>query len=132
MTLDTLSQDLRFGARMLRKNAGFSIAALIMLALGIGGNVAIFTVSSAYLLKPLPYHDPGKLVLVEVNRREGNQEQSDCCTLMRYEEIRDHSRTFSGVAAVTSDSLALSGHGEPEQVSVARISPNFFDVLGVR
>lgn len=132
MLLETLFQDLRFGARMLRKNAGFSVAALIMLALGIGGNVAIFTVASAYLLKPLPYHDPGKLVLVEVNRREGNQEQSDCCTLMRYEEIRDHSRSFSGVAAVTSDSLALSGHGEPEQVSVARISPNFFDVLGVR
>ncbi|HET9743690.1 MAG TPA: ABC transporter permease [Terriglobales bacterium] len=132
MVLETLPQDLRFGVRTLRKNPGFSIAALIMLALGIGGNVAIFTVSSAYLLKPLPYHDPGKLVLVEVNRREGNQEQSDCCTLMRYEEIRDHSRSFSGVAAVTSDSLALSGHGEPEQVSVARISPNFFDVLGVR
>lgn len=117
---------------MLRKNLGFTVAAVMTLALGIGGNTAIFTVTSALLLRPLPLHDPQQLVLINLRRKEGAKETTNsCCTLARFEEIRDRSRSFSGVAAVTNDSLNLTGHGEPEQVPIARVSPSFFRVLGI-
>ena len=126
-------QDLRFALRMLRKNLGFTLAAVMTLALGIGGNTAIFTVTNALLLRPLPFPNPLQLVLISVKRREGAKETAGGpSTLARFEDLRDHSQSFSAVAAATNDSLNLTGHGEPEQVPVARVSPNFFDVLGIR
>jgi putative ABC transport system permease protein len=128
----TLIQDVRFAIRMLRKNLGFTVAAVVTLALGIGGNTAIFTVTSALLLRPLPLHDPQQLVVINLKRREGAKETTNsCCTLARFEEIPDRTQSFSGVAAVTNDSLNLTGHGEPEQVPIARVSPSFFHVLGI-
>ena len=126
-------RHLVFALRMLRKNSVFTLAALLTLTLGIGGNTAIFTVTSALLLRPLPLQDPQRLVLINLKRVEGSKETTNgCCTLARFEQLREHSQSFSGVAAVTNDSLNLTGHGEPEQVSVARISPNFFSVLGLK
>jgi len=129
---ENLVHDVRFASRMLRKNFGFAVAAVMTLALGIGGNTAIFTVTSALLLRPLPLHDPQQLVLINLKRIEGTKETTNsCCTLARFEELHDRSQSFSGVAAVTNDSLNLTGHGEPEQVPIARVSPNFFHVLGI-
>ena len=133
MGAERLFQNFRFASRMLRKNSGFTFAAVLTLALGIGGNTAIFTVTSALLLRPLPLHDPQQLVLINLKRVEGTKETTNgCCTLARFEQLRDRSQSFSGVAAVTNDSLNLTGHGEPEQVSIARVSPNFFQVLGIK
>ncbi len=127
--LETLWQDLRFGARTLRKNRGFALAAMLTLALGIGGNTAIFSITSAVLLKSLPYRDPAKLVRVDIRRKEGG---SQGFSLNRYEQVRDRNRSFAGLAVFANDSANLTGRGEPRQVSLGRVSPNFFDLLGVK
>lgn len=129
--LAALWQDVRFGARMMVKNPGFSIAAIITLALGIGGNVAIFTIFNAVLLRPLPYSDPQKLVTLAVARK-GEMETVNPFSIVRFEMIRDQSHSFSGVAAYCEEFFNLTGRGEPQQVHAARVSPNFFDVLGVK
>lgn len=122
-------QDLRFGARMLRKNPGFALAAIFTLALGIGGNTAIFTITSSVLLRALPYQNPQQLILLDLQSKDG---QSHCCSLNRYDLVHDRSHSFSGVIAAANDNFNLTGHGEPLQVPSARVSPEFFDVLGVR
>ena len=116
---------------MLLKNPGFTLAAVITLALGIGANTAIFTVTSALLLRPLPYQDSQRLVLLETQRRGDSATQGEF-SLNRYEQIRDHNSSFSGVAVFTNDSFNLTGNGEPQQVPVARVSANFFDLLGLK
>jgi putative ABC transport system permease protein len=121
-------QDLRFGARMLRKNPGFAIAAIFTLAIGIGGNTAIFTVTSSVLLKALPYQNPQQLISLDLQGKDG---QSHCCSLNRFDLVRDRSRSFAGVAAVANDNFNLTGRGEPQQVTAARVSPGFFELLGV-
>ncbi len=126
-----LWQDVRFGIRMMTKNPGFSIVVIITLALGIGGNVAIFTIFNAVLLRPLPYSNPQKLVTLAV-ARAGEPEAVNPFSIVRFEMIRDHSSSFSGVAAYAVEFFNLTGRGEPLQVHGARVSPNFFDVLGVK
>src|SRR5579863_7157453 len=108
-------QDLRFGGRMIRRSAGFSAAAVLTLALGIGGTTAIFTITSAVLLKPFPYKDPRQLVVIDLRQKDG---QSRCCSIIRYELIRDHNHSFSGIAAAANDTLNLTGGGEPLQVPI--------------
>jgi len=114
--IDQMWQDVRFAARMLRKNPGFALAAVITLALGIGGNTAVFTVTSAVLLRALPYREPQKLVLVGVQRKNSSEESAGSFSLGRYEQIRDHNRSFSDMGAATNDTANLTGHGEPLQV----------------
>ena len=121
-------QDLRFGARMLRKNPGFAIAAIFTLALGIGGNTAIFTITSSVLLKALPYHSPQQLISLDAQTKDG---QSHCCSLNRFDIVHDRSKSFSGVVAAANDNFNLTGRGEPLQVPSARVTADFFQVLGV-
>jgi putative ABC transport system permease protein len=123
-----LLHNLRFGARILGKNPGFSVATILTLALGIGANTAIFSVSSALLLRPFPYRDPEQLVSVQAK----DQTKDYGTTLLRYESVRDLNRSFQSVAVWASDNLDLTGYGEPLQVSVARVTPNFFTLLGVQ
>src|SRR5215831_15405646 len=122
-------QDLRFGLRMLRKNPGFSLAAILTLALGIGGNTAIFTITSAVLLKPLPYQDPQQLVSLDAQQKD---HQSRCCTLAWSDLIRDRNQSFSAVAVAAPDTADFTGRGEPMQLPIARVSPSFFTLLGVK
>ena len=129
--LAALWQDVRFGIRMMTKNPGFSIVVIITLALGIGGNTAVFTIFNAVLLRPLPYSDPQKLVTLAV-ARSGDPASVNPFSLVRYEMIRDQNRSFTGVAAYAVEFFNLTGRGEPLQVHGARVSANFFDVLGVR
>jgi putative ABC transport system permease protein len=124
--MQTLLRDLRFGLRMLRRNPAFTLVAMLTLALAIGANTAIFSVTSALLLRPFPYSQPQQLISI----RYADSDQRPL-TLLRYELLRDHARTFEA-AAWTSDNFNLTGVGEPVQVPVARVTPNFFSMLGVR
>jgi putative ABC transport system permease protein len=126
--MQTLLRNLRFGVRMLGKNPGFTVATVLTLALGIGANTAIFTVTSALLLRPLPYQHPDELV--SVTARDQTKDRSG--TLLRYELVRDFNESFQSVAVWTNDDLNLTGSGEPLQVPVARVSPSFFSMLGVQ
>jgi len=126
--MEVLARDIHFGIRMLRKNPGLILAAILTLALAIGANTAMFTVTSALLLRPFPYADPQQLVTLQVKDQSGEQPGN----LLRYELVRDHSQSFQGVAAWANDNFNLTGHGEPLQVPVARVSANFFSLLGVQ
>ena len=126
--MQALLRNLRFALRMLWKNPGFTIATILTLALGIGANTAIFTVTSALLLRPFPYPDPQKLVTITARDKTNDREG----TLLRYELVRDLNRSFQSVAVWTNDDLNLTGSGEPLQVPVARVSPSFFSMLGLR
>ena len=121
-------RDLRFSTRILLKNPGFTAAAIILLALGIGANTAMFTVVSALLLRPFPYHDPQQLVSLDVKDKTTDRGG----TLLRYELVCDRGQSFQSVAAWTNDTFNLTGHGEPLQVPVARVTPSFFPMLGVQ
>ena len=113
---------------MLLKSPGFTLAAIATLALAIGANTAVFSVTQALLLKQFPYEQPQQLVIL--NAKDSDKEFGG--TLLRFEMLRDRSQSFSGVAAWANDTLNLTGHGEPLQVSVARVSGNLFSLLGVR
>lgn len=121
-------RDLRFGTRMLVKSPGFTVAAIATLALGIGANTAVFTVTQALLLRPFPYRQPEQLV--SLTAKDASKEFGG--TLLRYEMLRDHAQSFSSVAAWANDTLNLSGRGEPMQAAVARVTANFFATLGVQ
>jgi putative ABC transport system permease protein len=121
-----LLRDLRFGLRMLLRNPGFTAVAILTLALAIGANTAIFSVTSALLLRPFPYVQPRQLVSINV---EDNGAQPG--NLIRYDLVRAHAHSFT-LAAFTTDNLDLTGVGEPVQVPIARVTPNFFSVLGVQ
>ena len=102
--------------------------AILTLAVAIGTNVAIFSVMSALLLRPFPYRQPEQLVSIQVK----DETTDHGGTLLRYELLRDKARVFESVAAWANDDFNLTGVGEPVQVPVARVSPNFFSTLGVR
>lgn len=121
---------MRFAFRLLRRNPGFTAVAVLTLALAIGANVAIFSVTSALLLRPFPYAHPDQLVSI-ANRGTEGQDSANNNTLVRYEFLRDHAHTVT-VAAWTNDAMDLTGSGEPAQLPVARVTPNFFSLLGVQ
>lgn len=126
--MSTLLQDLRYALRQLRKSPGFAAVAVITLALGIGANTAIFSVTSALLLRPFPYQKPEQLVSIT----QKDKSTSIPLTLLRYEFVRDHNKSFDSVAVWANDTFNLTGHGDPVQIAVARVSPNFFGLLGVK
>src|SRR5215469_1165865 len=126
--MQSLLRDLRFGMRTLAKSPLFSLAIVLTLALAIGANTAIFTVTNALLLRPFPYRDPAQLVTI----RTSDKDKEFGTTLVRYETVRDQNRSFEAVAVWTNDNLNLTGNGDPVQVPVARVSPSFFRLLGVR
>jgi putative ABC transport system permease protein len=129
--MNTLLQDTRYALRLLTKAPGFAAVAVLTLALGIGANTAIFTVADALLLKPLPYSDPQKLALVYATRTDDRTAVGPF-SHPRFELLRQRERSFSSFAVFTNDNFNLTGRGEPQQISAARVSWTFFDVLGVR
>jgi putative ABC transport system permease protein len=126
--MPSLLRNLRFGARMLLKNPGFTLATILTLALGIGANTAIFTVTSALLLRPFPYRDPEQLVSIV----DKDQTADRGINLLRYELVRDANKSFQSVAVWANDNLNLTGVGDPVQIPIARVTPNFFAMLGVQ
>jgi putative ABC transport system permease protein len=129
--LETLLQDVRFGARMLRKNPGFAAIAVLTMALGIGANTAIFSVIDLVLLAPVPYKDAERLVILW----ENNQQRSKLDNVVSPPDFLDwqsQSDVFTCMAAMADSQRNLTGNGDPEQVVVQYVSVNFFDVLGVQ
>jgi putative ABC transport system permease protein len=121
--------NFRYALRTLARSPGFALVAVATLALGIGGACAIFTVANAVLLRPLPYDEPGRLVLISANQ---GQDRLQPFSYPRFTFLEENSGSFSGMAAFTNEVFNLTGRGEPEQVEAARVSWRFFDVLGVR
>ena len=131
--LDNIWLDVRYALRTARKNPAFAATAVIVLALGIGGNAAMFSVIRAVLLKPLPYQDPDRLVHVSVDNPRFRT-AGGAFTALRYEEMRKTARSFAGFGVFSrfTEDMALSGRGDPEMLKGARVSANFLDILGVR
>jgi putative ABC transport system permease protein len=122
--------DLKYALRILAKSPAFTAIAVVTLALGIGANTAIFSVANALLLRALPYPHPDRLVLPSGSDfvREGSYGR---LSYPFFRQVRDHSRSYSTVAACIYDTFNLTGHGDAQQVVSARASWNFFDMLGV-
>ena len=127
--LDSLLQDLHYGARMLRKNPAFTAIALLTLALGIGANTAIFSVVNAVLLRPLPYANPQQLIAIkESSQRVGVHSTS----YPDFLDWRTQSKTISQMALLNNRAFNLSGVAQPENIEGYAVSPNCLSLLGVR
>lgn len=126
-----LLQDLRYGLRGLARSPGFTAAAVLTLALGIGANTAMFSLVDAVLLRPLPYPEPERLVRVwAVNPESGMTEAN--LNPLDFADYRRQARGFSDLAALATPTFTLNGGGEPERVRGARVSANFFRMFGAR
>jgi len=127
--IESLWQDVRCGLRMLRKNAGFAVVAILTLALGIGANTAIFSVIHAVLLNPLPYNDPDRIVLVvESNPSRGFPQFS--VSPPNYVDWKKESTAFENMASIARGDFDYTGGAEPERLSGARVASSFFAVMG--
>src|SRR5919112_1701100 len=123
-------QDLRYGLRALRKHPGFTAVAVTALALGIGANTAIFSVVNTVLLRPLPYKDPDRLVMVwEDDTKHGYPRDTPAAA--NYVDWREQNGVFEGMAALADQSFNLTGMGDPERLEGKRASANLFRLLGV-
>jgi putative ABC transport system permease protein len=133
--LETLWQDLRFGLRMLRKNPGFSLIAVLTLALGIGANTAIFSVVNGVLLRALPYYEPERLVMVWTDRPilQAQIGIADIpVAVADFVDWRNQNQVFEQMAAMRPLRMNLTGGGEPESVVGLSASASLFPLLGAR
>ncbi|MFN7949876.1 MAG: ABC transporter permease [Blastocatellia bacterium] len=128
--MNTIWQDLRYGARMLRKQPGFTLIAVLTLALGIGAVAAIFSVVNAVLLRPLPFAQAERLALVKESLPKLGLAQLSAAPA-EYLDYRAGNEVFTELAAFTDRSLNLTGQGEPQRVQAARVSASLFPLLGV-
>jgi putative ABC transport system permease protein len=131
---EMLFQDLRFGLRMLRKNPGFAAIAVLTLALGIGANTAIFSAVNAILLRPLPFPDAGRLMMVwhTPPQKSFPGVARFVVSPANYLDWRSQNDVFDQMAAIGFRSFNLTGIGQPESVTGVAVSANFFSALRVR
>jgi putative ABC transport system permease protein len=131
----TVLQDLRYGARTLRKNLGFTLVAVFTLALGIGANTAIFSVVDAVLLRPLPFAEQERLVVMWKRDLTANHPLVEL-SVPEFNDWRAQSESFESLAAMPTSvygyGYILTGRGEPVQIESARVSADFFETLGAR
>src|SRR5689334_19410041 len=125
--MDTILQDVRYAVRKLLQAPAFSIIAIATLAVAIGANTAIFSVVNGVLLKPLPFRDPERLVRV-INMRQGQRYLF--ASPLDFLDWRSQTHSFTGISAFDVEPANLTGIGDPERVSAAHVSDNFFTVLG--
>ncbi len=130
-SLREFARDVTFAVRTLRKNRGYTLAALATLALGIGAATAVFTVVDGVLLRPLPYGDPGRLAMIWLAQREFG-DHLPLSSGFYNDAVTTGQQSFSSIAAFRSWPFTLTGSGDAEQVSGARVAPSLFGVLGVR
>jgi putative ABC transport system permease protein len=127
--METFRQDLRYGLRMLTRSPGFTAIAILTLALGIGANTAIFTVVNSVLLRPLPYPEPGRLVLLT---EHWERFPILSVSYQNYCDWRDQSHSFELVGAARNANLTLTGAGEPDRLQGQMASASLFPLLGVK
>jgi len=133
--MGTLLNDVRFAVRLLARTPGMTLVAVLSLGLGIGANTAIFTLINEVFLRPLPLRDPSQLVGIfttdERNQDAGLFGSSNPISRLNFEDYRDRSQTFEGLAAAGFVGVALTGgKGEPEQVFAQIVTDNYFGLLG--
>jgi putative ABC transport system permease protein len=121
-------QDVRYAFRLLAKSPGFTAIAILTLALGIGANTAIFTVVNAVLLRPLPFQDPSRLVLVA----EKSPYPTISTSYQNWLDWRDQSHSFESVEAIRPSTIALTGGGQPERLTSQNMTAGIFPLLGVK
>jgi putative ABC transport system permease protein len=126
--LDRLSQDLRYASRQLRNNPGFTVVTILVLALAIGANAAVFSVINAVLLRPLPFPDPGRLVQIwETNASRGRVQE--VVSPYNFVDWQKQCASMPEMAVYEYESLALTTRGAPERMDVALVSSRFFRVF---
>jgi predicted permease len=129
--METLLKEMRYGVRGLLKRPTFSAIAILTLALGIGANTAIFSVVNAVLLRPLPFADPDRLVMIwEDGSFAGFPRNS--LAAANYADVKAQNRVFEDVAAMDMRTFNLTGDGEPEKVDAFGVTANIFPLLGVK
>ena len=130
--LEDVAQDLRFAARVLRRNPGFTAATVLTFALGIGAATAIYSVVYGVLLRPLPYADAGRLVVLW-ERDLAHGADRNVVSVPSFEAWRERSQSYSGMAALVPRPATIAGDGgaPPERVMGAEVSPGYFRLLGV-
>jgi putative ABC transport system permease protein len=129
--MQTLWQDLRYGARMLMKTPGVTLVAIIALTLGIGANTALFSVVNAVLLRSLPYADGERLAIVWEHRKSGTGNSQNVINLGNFYDWKEQNSVFVDMAAFFDRNLNLTSDGEPEEVPGQIATTNLFSVLGV-
>lgn len=128
--LERVAQDVRYALRTLRKNPMFAIAAILILTLGVGANSAIFSLANAVLLRPLPFHDPDRLVILHgENRQIGFDGPASVCD-PDFLLWNQQAQSFSGMAAFQGQTANMTGDGPPERVLGSAVTVNFFHLLG--
>ncbi len=127
--MTTLTEDIRYGLRMLRQAPGFALIVVLMLALGIGANTALFSVVNGVLLHPLPYPEPEQLVRLHESKPSF---ETGSISYPNFRDWQKENKTFSAMAVSRDNSFTLSGVGEAEQVNAELISSDFFSLLGVK
>jgi predicted permease len=127
--LEEFLQDLRFGARTLRKNPGFTIIAILTLALGIGANTSLFSMVNGVLLNPLPYPHPDQLVTLHESKPNF---KNGSISYPNFRDWQKDNKTFSAMAISRGFGYSLTGRGEPEQARAQFVSSDFFSILGVQ
>jgi putative ABC transport system permease protein len=128
--LERAAQDVRLALRMLRKSPSFTTLALAALALGIGATTAIFSLVDSILLKPLPFPDPGRLVMIW--ERPPRSNHHNVVQTQNFLDWRARNRSFEDVAAMFQFPFNLEGSGDPVQVPGLRVTAGFFEILGTR
>ncbi|MPY87031.1 MAG: FtsX-like permease family protein [Luteitalea sp.] len=128
--VETMAQDIRYALRTLRKSPGFAVTSVATLALAIGASTAMFSVLNAALLRPLPYRAPEQLAMLWAENPTQNIRHRSA--YWNVEQWRSQSQSFEGMAVFDEVSVTLTRADEAEQISVVRISPNFFPLVGVQ
>src|ERR1043165_5987890 len=123
--MEAMWQDVKYGVRMLAKSPGFTLVAVIALALGIGANTAIFSVVNAVLIRSLPYRSPDRLVVVwEKNRNRGRDQ--NVISPANYLDWQDQNTVFDSMAALFDNRTNLTGVDDPEELPIQAVTSNFF------
>src|SRR5918911_2843041 len=135
--MDTLKQDIRYGIRTLMKNPGFTAIAVLTLALGLGANTAIFSLTDQILLRRLPVERPEELVVLRSPGSKSGHTWSDgdgsaSFSYPLYKALREKNNVFAGLLARFAVPLSVAGDGQTERANGELVSGNYFNVLGVR
>lgn len=132
--MESLRQDIRYGIRQLAKARGFTLVAILTLALGIGANTSIFTVVNTVLLNPLPVHDPDHLmgIFTTDQRNRGGLNTYLPISQPNATDVAERAQSFSGVTKFTFAGVSMTIDGKPQALAAQLVSGNYFDLLGVR